>query len=143
MPLRFDLGPFEKLHIGKTVLSNSHERACFTFEGEVPILRGRDVLKPAFASNAVEKLYCNVQQIYLEQGFSKYQGSYLALTLQALKEGPEYHSQLEEVDALVRKGEYYQALKQLKKLIKPSVFTVDEREPRTYVRRQILAPISR
>jgi hypothetical protein len=53
MPLRLDLGPFEKLHIGKTVLLNSHERAYFAFEGDVPIMRGKDVLQAELARNSL------------------------------------------------------------------------------------------
>ena len=46
MPLRFDLGPFEKLFIGKSVLTNNSDRTMFIVEGETPILRARDVLTP-------------------------------------------------------------------------------------------------
>jgi len=54
MPLRFDLGPFEKLFIGKSVLTNNANRTMFVVEGETPILRARDVLTPEKAINAVE-----------------------------------------------------------------------------------------
>ena len=38
MPLRFDLGPFEELHIGRCMITNSHERSLFAVEGDMPIL---------------------------------------------------------------------------------------------------------
>ena len=136
MPLRFDLGPFEKLYIGKTVLLNSHERAYFVFEGETPILRGKDVLPPESASNFLEKLYCCLQKIYLEESFAEHQGSYLAHAVEALKEEPSLYSELKEVDTLVHGGEHYKALKRLKKLIRPSAFMIDKDEPQTYMRRQ-------
>jgi len=135
MPLRFDLGPFEKLHIGKTVLSNSHERAYFTFEGDVPIMRGKDYLQPDMASNSLEKLYCCMQKMYLEQTFAEHQGSYLTLVVQALKEEPSLHTELKQLDALFRAGKHYKALKGLKSLISPSAFVVDRSEPSNYVRR--------
>ena len=135
MALRFDVGPFEKLHIGKTVLCNSHQRASFMFEGEVPILRGNSVLQLQVASNSVEKLYCCVQKIYLEQAFAENQGSYLALMVQALKEEPSRYSELKEVDAFVHGGDHYKALKRLKKLVSPTAFA-DQTEPQNYVRRQ-------
>ena len=57
MPLRFDLGPFEKLFIGKSVLTNNSDRTMFIVEGDTPILRARDVLTPERAINAAEKLH--------------------------------------------------------------------------------------
>jgi flagellar biosynthesis repressor protein FlbT len=139
MPLRFDLGPFEKLHIGKTVLSNSHERAYLAFEGDVPIMRGKDVLQPETACNSLEKLYCCMQKIYLEQAFAEHQGSYLTLMVQALKEEPAFHGELKKVDALFHAGEHYKALKGLKSLIRPSAFVVDRSEPASYARRGTFA----
>jgi flagellar protein FlbT len=135
MPLRFDLGPFEKLYIGKSILSNSHERAYIAVEGNLPILQGKDVLQPNLATNFIEKLYCCMQKIYLEEAFAEHQGSYLALMVQAIKEEPSFYSELKEVDELVHGGEHYKALKRLKKLIKPSAFAVDKSEPQGYVRR--------
>jgi flagellar biosynthesis repressor protein FlbT len=135
MPLRFDLGPFEKLYIGRSVLSNSHERAYFFVEGNLPILQGKHVLQPNLASNVIEKLYCCMQQTYLDESFPEHQGSYLALMVQALKEEPSFCSELKDVDALVQGGEHYKALKRLKKLIRPGAFVVDKSEPQSYVRR--------
>ena len=141
MPLRFDLGPFEKLHIGKTVLSNSHERAYLAFEGDVPIMRGKDILQPETAINSLEKLYCCMQKIYLEQTFAEHQGSYLALLVQALKEEPSLQAELKQLDALFRAGEHYKALKGLKSLIRPSAFVVDRSEPPSYVHRGTLTSL--
>ncbi|HXB77790.1 MAG TPA: flagellar biosynthesis repressor FlbT [Bradyrhizobium sp.] len=142
MPLRFDLGPFEKLHIGRTILINSHERAYFALEGDVPVMRAKDVLQPALASNCLEKLYCCMQKIYLEQTFAEFQGSYLALVVQALKEEPSFYAELKQVDALFHAGEHYKALKRLKKLIRPSAFVADRSEPPNYVRRATLTALT-
>jgi flagellar biosynthesis repressor protein FlbT len=127
MPLRFDLGPFEKLYIGTAVLTNSHERACVAIEGNLPILRGKDVLQPELANNSLEKLYCCLQKIYLEQAF-------------ALKEEPSLYSRLKELDALFVGGEQYKALKALKTMIRPTAFVSDRSEPEGYVRRAMPGP---
>src|ERR1700759_2979401 len=117
MPLRFDLGPFEKLFIGKSVLTNHGDRTTFVLEGEIPILRAKDVLSPQLAATSLEKLYCCVQQIYLEEDMEKYRGSYLALSVKALSENPNLRADLEAADQLVKSGQFYRALKGLKKLI--------------------------
>jgi flagellar protein FlbT len=132
MPLRFDLGPFEKLYIGKSVLTNSPGRAYFVLEGETPVLRGREVLAPELATTSLEKLYSCMQKIYLEETFADHQGSYLALMLAALKEQPASDSELREVDALMLSGHRYRALKRLKKLIGPDAFVAEKRESQNY-----------
>ena len=117
MPLRFDLGPFESLFIGKSVLTNHGDRTTFVLEGEIPILRAKDVLSPQLAATSLERLYCCVQQMYLEEDVEKYRGSYLALAVKALSENSNLHVDLQTADQMVKSGQFYRALKGLKKLI--------------------------
>jgi flagellar protein FlbT len=124
MPLRFDLGPFEKLFIGKSVLTNHGDRTTFVMEGEIPILRAKDVLSPQLAATSLEKLYCCVQQMYLEEDVEKYRGSYLALAVEALSENSHLRVDLETADQLVKSGQFYRALKALKKLFRPNLSSV-------------------
>lgn len=128
MPLRFDLGPFEKLFIGKSVLTNNGDRTMFVVEGEIPILRARDVLTPENVVNAVEKLYRCVQQMYLEGDTEKYRGSYLALAAQTISECPASYAELKIADQLIKRGQYYNALKSLKKLIRQEAFSLNKTE---------------
>src|SRR5438477_12517761 len=102
MPLRFDLGPFEKLFIGRSVLINNGTRTMFVVEGETPILRARDVLMPDRSVNVAERLYCCVQQMYLEENAQKYQRSYLALLAQAISECPDGQTNRRIGDQLVK-----------------------------------------
>jgi len=128
MPLRFDLGPFEKLFIGKSVLTNNGDRTMFIVEGDTPILRARDVLTPERAVSAAEKLYLCVQQIYLEEDTQKYKGSYLALAAQAISECPACYAELKIADQLIITGQHYKALKSLKKLVRPEAFSLSKPE---------------
>jgi flagellar protein FlbT len=128
MPLRFDLGPFEKIFIGKSVLTNNGNRTMFIVEGNTPILRARDVLTPEQAVNAVEKLYRCVQQMYLEEDTAKYQGTYLALAAQTISECPTCYAELQTADRLIQSGQHYKALKCLKKLVQQDRFSVSETE---------------
>ena len=126
MPLRFDLGPLEKLFIGKSVLTNDSHRTMFVVEGETPILRARDVLGPEQATNTVEKLYRCIQQMYLEEDDQKYQRSYSALAAQAISECPACCTELRFVDQMIKGGHYYKALRGLKKLISQKAFSFDD-----------------
>ena len=135
MALRFDLGPFDELHIGKCVLKNSHDRALFMVEGNTPILRAKDVLSPALAVSSLEKLYCCVQRMYLEEAHEELQGSYLALAAGSLKEDPTLYAELHAADQFITDRQYYKALKGLKKLIRQELFGVRKGPSETYVPR--------
>jgi len=129
------LGPFEKIFIGKSVLTNNGGRTMFVIEGETPILRARDVLTPDRAVNTVEKLYRCVQQMYLEEDTRKYQGSYLALASQTVKENLACCAELKIADEAIKSGQLYKALKSLKKLIRPEVFSSGEPETEAHMPR--------
>jgi flagellar biosynthesis repressor protein FlbT len=125
MPLRFDLGPFEKLFIGKSVLTNNGDRSMFVVEGETPILRARDVLSPKLAATSLEKFYCCIQQMYLEEDVEKYRRSYLELADKALSENSNFRTELHAADQLVNSGQHYKALRTLKALVKPKLSSVE------------------
>ena len=123
MPLRFDLGPFEKLFIGKSVITNNGNRSMFVVEGDAPILRARDVLSAEEAVNAVKKLYRCIQQMYLEEDIDKYRKPYVAFLAASISEGLASASALEEVNRLVARRDLYKALQALKITVKSA--TVD------------------
>jgi flagellar protein FlbT len=133
MALRFDLGPFEKLFVGKSIFTNSHERALFAVEGTTPIMRSRDVLLIESAQNALEKLYCCIQQIYLEETHDKYEGSYLALRVKAVEETPHLYPVIKDAHNLIRNNDHYKALRSLKKFIREDAFLLAPNPSSSYV----------
>ncbi|MGY3581984.1 flagellar protein FlbT [Bradyrhizobium sp. USDA 4341] len=133
MPLRFDLSPFEEIYIGKSVIKNGHERANFLITGDTPILKAKDVL--TVANTPTEKLYYCVQQMYLEDAMQKYQGLYLRLRVEVVEETRELRSTLEDVHVMVLAGQFYKALRSLRKLVNPSAFVVNRQQPEAYIPR--------
>lgn len=129
MPLRFDLGPFEELHIGRCMIKNSQERSLFAVQGNMPILRGKEFLSEAAACAPLEKLYHCIQQMYLEEACDKYKGRYLQLAAQSMRENPLLSSDLEATDQLIRAGDFYRALKNLRKRIRPDAFGSNKVSP--------------
>ena len=125
MPLRFDLGPFEELHIGRCILKNSHERSLFAVEGNMPILRGSEFLQQTAAHVPLEKLYHCIQQMYLEEA-PEYQGRYLQLAAESVRTDRKLSAELETVDQFVRAGNFYRALKIIKKLIRADAYGSDQ-----------------
>jgi flagellar biosynthesis repressor protein FlbT len=122
MPLRFDLGPFEQLYIGKSVLTNEGDRTTFIVHGLTPILRARDVLAPERAVKAMEKLYRCVQQMYLEEDDQKYRASYTTLMVRAVSDCPTSGTDVMTADQMIKSGHHYRALRVLKKLIRQEAF---------------------
>ena len=135
MTLRFDLGPFEELHLGKCVIKNSHQKALFVLEGDIPIVRGKDFLPEASIRFAIDKLYHCVQQMYLEEAYEKYQGSYLQFAAQSMQEDPMVCADLEAADKLIRERNFYKALKGIKKLVRADAFITYRAPPENYVPR--------
>lgn len=133
MALRFDLGPFEKLFIGKSVITNSHKRSLFAVDGSTPIMHGKDVLLLEAAQNALEKLYCCIQQIYLEEAPDKYQGAYLELRVKAVEEAPHLYPVIKDANNLIRNNDYYKVLKLLRQFIRQDAFLVDRDPSSNYV----------
>lgn len=125
MPLRFDLGPFEELHIGRCMIKNSQERSLFAVEGSMPILRGREFLQETAARGPLAKLYHCIQQMYLEEAHEKYHGYYLKLAAESLRNDPRLYAELETIDRLIRAGGFYRVLKSIKKLILADAFGAD------------------
>jgi flagellar protein FlbT len=101
----------------------------------MPILRGKDTLSEASLRGPLEKLYHCVQQMYLEDAYETYQGSYLQLAAQSMREDPTLHSELQAADHLIKSGAFYKALKGLKKLIRADAFTSDNSSRTNYVPR--------
>ncbi len=126
--LRFELGPFEELHIGRCMITNSHERSLFAVEGTMPILRGKEFLPETAARTPLEKLYHCIQQMYLEEAYDEYQGRYLQLAADSLRNDPRLSADLEAADQLIRSGDFYRGLKSLKKLIPADTFRADNLE---------------
>ena len=81
------------------------------------MLRGRDVLMPDQAVTPLAKLYRCVQQMYLEEDIAKSQGSYLALAAQVISELPGCSAEVQNADRLIKSGQHYKALKELKKIM--------------------------
>ena len=135
MALRFDMAPFDELHIGKCVLKNSHGRALFIIEGDTPVLKAKDFLSTEKAAKTLEKLYCCIQGMYLEEAHQEYQGSYAAFMARSLSEHLDLASDLQSVDQWVISRDYYKALKLLKKWIGSAAFIVDQKPSANYVPR--------
>lgn len=132
MPLRIELAPYEKIYIGRSVITNSHERAMFVVEGTTPLLRGRDFFTSVPATPA-EALYVVVQNAYLAETTCNSLPS-LQRLLRTIR--AEHPSVAGAVDSSLVRGECYRALKSLRQLIGRHRFPSEWRRPEGYAARE-------
>ncbi len=118
MPLRVELKPFERIVIGDSVIINSATRSCFLIEGETPILREKDTVTAEAANTPARRLYFCVQMMYLKGDADRSRETYFGL-LAALRDADPAASELiAAVDSHVSAGSLYEALKDVRKLMK-------------------------
>lgn len=118
MPLRVELKPFERIIIGKSVITNSEHRASFLIDGDTPILREKDILTAETAVTPVKRIYLCVQQMYLEDDIPKYQELYLGFVKDLLEAVPSSREQIEVASNHILNGYLYKALREIRKLMK-------------------------
>jgi flagellar protein FlbT len=119
MPLRFELAVGERLYVGSGVITNGRTRSTFILEGNLPVLKEKDVIPTGDAATPLERLYVHVQESYLHENPIA-PAAYKKLAVQVAAESPEIYRDLTEIDALITTGNLYRALKMLRVLIRAS-----------------------
>jgi flagellar protein FlbT len=118
MALRVELKPFERIIIGKSVITNSDARTAFLIDGDAPILREKDILTAETANTPVKRIYLCVQMMYLENDIPGYQDLYLGFIKELIDAVPSYRESIESVSNLILSGALYKALRELRPLMK-------------------------
>lgn len=117
MALKVELKPGERIILGECVITNSDQRARLLIEGEVPILREKDILTAETADTPAKRIYLAVQLMYTSKDARAYHEIYFKLVSEILKAAPSTWPLIESVNNHILAGEMYKALKEAKKLI--------------------------
>lgn len=117
MALSIDLKPGERIIIGAALITNTGARAKFSIQGDVPILREKDILKPDDADTPCKQLYLAVQLMYITRDSAELRASYFDLTREILAAAPSMRPYLLAINDKIIGGAYFQALKEARKLI--------------------------
>jgi flagellar protein FlbT len=117
MPLKIELKPFERIIIGQSLVTNSDTRTRFLIEGNAPILREKDILTAETATTPMKRIYLCVQMMYLEDDIAKYQSLYFDFVKDVIAAAPSFRKPIEAASNHILSGEFYKALKDIKKLI--------------------------
>ena len=117
MALKVELKPGERIILGDCVVTNADQRTRLVIEGEVAILREKDILTPERADTPGKRIYLAVQLMYTSKDPRAHHEVYFALVRDILKAAPSMWPHIESINNHILTGEMYKALKDAKKLI--------------------------
>ncbi len=117
MALKVELKPGERIILGECVITNADQRTRLVIEGQMPILREKDILTPELADTPAKRIYLAVQLMYTSRDPRSHHEVYFALVRDILEAAPSMWPYIESINNLILTGEMYKALKQAKKLI--------------------------
>ena len=117
MGLKIELKPGERVMLGGCVVTNSDQRTRLLVEGNVPILREKDIMTPSRADTPAKRIYLAVQLMYLSRDPCAHHETYFALMRDILEAAPSTWRYIESINNHILTGELYKALKDAKKLI--------------------------
>ena len=117
MALKVELKPGERIILGECVITNDAQRTRLLIEGQVPILREKDILTPRTADTPAKRIYLAVQLMYTSNDPRAHHDVYFALVRDIVKAAPSAWPLIESINNHILTGELYKALKDAKKLI--------------------------
>ena len=117
MALKVEVKPGERIIVGDSIITNDGNRAKLYIEGEAPILREKDILRPDDAETPCQRIYLVIQMMYLSQAPKRHFRLYFDLIREVQQAAPSTVSYIDQINNHILTGSYYKALKQAKALI--------------------------
>lgn len=117
MALKVEIKPSERIIVGNAVITNDGNRARLIVEGDAPILREKDILRPEDADTPCKKIYLVVQMMYLAGDPRVHHDMYFQLIKDIQTAAPSTMYQIDRINNQILAGSYYKALKEAKALI--------------------------
>lgn len=117
MALKIEIKPGERIIIGKAVVTNSGQRAHLQIEGESPILREKDIMRPEDANTPCKRIYLSVLMMYLADESEEHYPIFLDLMKSVQEAAPSTLPYLERISNEILNESFYKALKETRKLV--------------------------
>ena len=117
MALKVELKPGERIILGDCVITNADQRTRLMIDGQVAILREKDIMTAEHADTPAKRIYLAVQLMYTSKEPSAHHDVYFALVRDILEAAPSVWPLIESINNHILTGEMYKALKDAKKLI--------------------------
>ena len=117
MALKVELKPGERIILGECVVTNADQRTRLLIDGNVPILREKDILTAEDADTPAKRIYLAIQLMYTSKTPRDHQHIYFVLINEFLQAAPSAWQHIENINNHILTGEMYKALKDAQKLI--------------------------
>jgi flagellar biosynthesis repressor protein FlbT len=117
MALKVELKPGERIILGDCVVTNHDQRTRLVIEGQVPILREKDILTSKSANTPAKRIYLAVQMMYTSRDPRTHHEVYFALVREFVEAAPSAWPLIENINNHMLIGDGYKALRDAKKLI--------------------------
>ena len=117
MPLKIELKPNERIVIGDCAVTNAGQRTRLVIEGDVPILREKDIMPLGRADTPAKRIYLVVQLMYTSKRAQEHEALYRKLTREMLRALPGARPFIDAIKNRILTGDLYKALKEARKLI--------------------------
>jgi flagellar protein FlbT len=117
MALKVEIKPGERIIIGGALVTNDGNRARLFIEGEAPVLREKDIMRPEEADTPCRKIYLLVQLMYLSTNPRQHFDLYFQLIQDVQEAAPSTTPRIDAINNEILTGSYYKALKLTKALI--------------------------
>lgn len=119
MGLKLKLRAGEKVYINGALLENGESTSEIQILNRVPILREKDILLEKDANTPCKRVYYVVQILYFKPSDESSSIQLLSkLSIEIVKAAPSTAGHLDSIFNWVGKGKFYNALKEVKELIK-------------------------
>jgi len=115
--LKVELKPHERIVIGGAVLRNGDARCRFVIEGNVPVMRERDIMTTAEANSPAKRIYFVLQLMYLDRDIGPHRDAFMTLVEEFMTAAPSAWPHINTITKFVLEGDAYKAIKATRALI--------------------------
>lgn len=117
MALKVEIKSGERIIIGDALVTNDGHRARLFIEGDAPILREKDIMRPEEADTPCKKIYLLVQLMYLSANPRQHFDFYFQLIRDVQEAAPSATPRIDAINNEILTSSYYKALKLTRALI--------------------------
>jgi len=115
--LKVELKPDERIILGNAIITNGGNRATLLIEGEAPILREKNIMRPEATNTPAKHVYLVIQMMYLSAEPARHHEKYFSLINDLVKAAPSTVPFIDRINNLMLTGSYYKALREASALI--------------------------
>ncbi len=117
MALKVELKPNERIVIGNAVVRNGDTRSRLVIEGNVPIMREKDIMGVSDADTPAKRIYFVLQLMYLDRDIGPHREAFMTLIEEFMTAAPSAWPHLNQITRHILNGDVYKAIKATRSLI--------------------------